>query len=466
MKKIHPIIEQIHNCLQQDVSEEIICKELDTTYLPGFAEILSAETNANTRLQQQKKKPFAITADINAIIARETALTLACKKGYSMCIPLLLQACANVNTKNANGNTPIGMAIAAENLLCIIALFSRYTDGEAFIPKLDTIAYHHGITNQPVFPMQLAALKGNIEILKSLIESGAALDLVDPDGNTLLHYAARNNQNDGDQCIKQLIDANIEVNASNKAQNTALHLAAAIGAEKSVGILLAHGANGAALNQKQATPVFIACQYGQPACLNQLLASIPEDKLKTVVNKEAPVKYKNSVRNESPLRVARNFMKKSPGKQQAARNCIFLLLIAGTTVNEFEKEKLAQSKYKKILCNQLIKKSKEIAKESIENAIAFLEEYSKPENNFGKIMWHESKSTAGKAFGEFASRFQKKTTAQDPKETNDIQLIHSEIKKLKSEFQKQQQNIEPPLDKINITPDNEEIPEIPGFKIS
>ena len=87
-------------------------------------------------------------------------------------------------------------------------------------------------------PLMMAALKGNLDMARRLIESGAQ---VNRKGWTPLHYAA--SAADGAEVLAMLLDRGAEVDARAPNGNTALMMAARYGAFRSVDLLLARGAD-------------------------------------------------------------------------------------------------------------------------------------------------------------------------------------------------------------------------------
>ncbi|KAF8101080.1 hypothetical protein N665_0210s0015 [Sinapis alba] len=101
---------------------------------------------------------------------------------------------------------------------------------------------------------QTASL-GDVEGLKTALESGGHKDEEDSEGRTALHFACGYGEL---KCAQVLIDAGASVNAVDKNKNTPLHYAAGYGRKECVSLLLENGAAVTLQNLDEKTPIDVA----------------------------------------------------------------------------------------------------------------------------------------------------------------------------------------------------------------
>ena len=112
--------------------------------------------------------------------------------------------------------------------------------------------------------LMMAALRGNLEWTRRLIERGAA---VNRSGWTPLHYAASGPEV---SVVRLLLDRGAQIDASAPNRNTALMMAAGYGPEDSVALLLARGANPKVLNNRSMLAADFARSGGRAALSERL----------------------------------------------------------------------------------------------------------------------------------------------------------------------------------------------------
>ncbi len=157
-------------------------------------------------------------------------------------VEFLLSLGANINVKDVNGLTPID-----------------YTDSKDMHDFL--LSKGAKIENLPA-----AIVAGNLPMVKDLVAKGAD---VNPDGNTPLFYAIKNNQN---KIAKYLISAGADINAKNDNGTSPMHIAAQSGNIKMAKFLLKKGAQLEAKDNGNATPLYYAAASNQDKMVKYLLS--------------------------------------------------------------------------------------------------------------------------------------------------------------------------------------------------
>lgn len=104
-------------------------------------------------------------------------------------------------------------------------------------------------------PLVQAAIDGDLEQARALVEGGSDVNAADEFGWLPIHRAAANNR---DEVISYLIRAGSEVEARGTDDWTALHLACVSGSSRAVAALVAAGANVNAVARRGNTPLHLA----------------------------------------------------------------------------------------------------------------------------------------------------------------------------------------------------------------
>jgi len=179
-----------------------------------------------------------------------TSLQLAADRGQLDMVKLLVAKGADVNTKRQKEGHKDRTAKS-------YALGRNYKEIVEFL-------YAHGAD---IPKIHLAAYRGHLETVKSLIEGGTEVDAKDDDG-TPLHYAAMA----GHEAIARfLIDATANVNARNRNGWTPLHFAAIGGSAEVARMLVARGADIEARSDNGQTPLLRAAAEGSKGVIEVLL---------------------------------------------------------------------------------------------------------------------------------------------------------------------------------------------------
>ena len=230
--------------------------------------------------------------DVNATSKQnKTALMWACEKGNVHAINVMLNAGANPNTADANGDTCLFKAISARcNKQALQALIDHGADVNV-INKSGRTALMH------------ACQKGNKDAINVLLNAGADTTISDTNDYTCLHKAV--NAGCNKQTLQALIDHGADVYAVSKVGQTALKVACKKGNVDAINVLqnakedphivdddchicfgvavrggyskevlqalINHGADANAIGKTNTTALMHACQQGKEDVVNILL---------------------------------------------------------------------------------------------------------------------------------------------------------------------------------------------------
>ncbi|KAL7918546.1 ankyrin repeat-containing domain protein [Trichoderma austrokoningii] len=119
---------------------------------------------------------------------------------------------------------------------------------------------HKAWVNKRETPLHLAALDGDVDRARQLLDEGADTEAQNKTGSTPLHYASRKGRAD---VVRLLLDRRAKVEAKSKDWSTPLHFASW---EEHIGVidmLLDQGANIEAKDINGSTPLIDACSNGK-----------------------------------------------------------------------------------------------------------------------------------------------------------------------------------------------------------
>lgn len=123
-------------------------------------------------------------------------------------------------------------------------------------------------------PLGWAALYGQIEAMKCLLEAGADKQATDVFGFTALHLAAIG---DNAPTVAYVCEIGLDPNAEGFDGYTPLHAAAVANSVKAIPILVEAGANTTRKNKGGETPVVVAREFGKPGVRNKLEPHTPKE---------------------------------------------------------------------------------------------------------------------------------------------------------------------------------------------
>ncbi|KAI7206068.1 hypothetical protein KC343_g6195 [Hortaea werneckii] len=166
----------------------------------------------------------------------EPLLLHALRHGSSASVILLLNYCSDVNTKGKDGKTALHLACTKGSTVPVKLLLEAGADVETPAMSLDT----HGMT-----PLMFAAADRRLDVVKLLLTHKANVNSLDVLGRTALHHACDHTEKQSwpdAQLVRALLAAGAEVDRQDVSGQTALMYAARTGTLKVVSDLLAVGA--------------------------------------------------------------------------------------------------------------------------------------------------------------------------------------------------------------------------------
>lgn len=215
-------------------------------------------------------------ADPNAKNKRdESALTLAARAGHTKVVELLLRAGANVRAINDRGNTALALAAykgyaPIVRLLLAVGADPTAKDFKGRTPLSHAARYGHPEvvkillakapqSKSPSWSAQLipAVLSGDVSAVVKALDAGAKVDTRTAYGDTPLSLAAGLGY---ERVLRLLLDRGADVESNTKFGSTALAWAAHNGRLTAAEMLISHGATVDARDSSDSTPLTYAAQ--------------------------------------------------------------------------------------------------------------------------------------------------------------------------------------------------------------
>jgi pectate lyase len=199
-----------------------------------------------------------------------TALHYASEKGHQDVAELLIANGANVNIKNDDGQTPLDIAVRRGRKDIVKLLQVKVADSSihmaAFIGNLDKLrSFIETGTNVDTkdengrTPLLRAITGEHIDAVKFLIEAGVDVNTRDGQGYVPLVYALWAMNSD---IVKLLLDKGADVQAKDKSGYTPLHWAVMMGSKESTELILEAGGDVRVESTTGETPLDLARQGG------------------------------------------------------------------------------------------------------------------------------------------------------------------------------------------------------------
>lgn len=184
----------------------------------------------------------------------ETALVAASEHAEADVVDALLSVGANVNVKASSG-TPLTVAARRGNLSVLDTLLAAGARADLTGPDDRT-------------PLMIAAARGHLEIVRHLLDAKNNPNERDRSGCTALMLAAEGGH---EEVLSELFAASATVDARGPGGRTALMFAAAAGELGTLQLLIAKGADVNARDDDGSTVLILACLGEQLSAVTELL---------------------------------------------------------------------------------------------------------------------------------------------------------------------------------------------------
>ncbi len=194
--------------------------------------------------------PISGVLSADPIVVKNKSILHAIAKGDADDVRNHLLLGTDVNEKNKQGWTPLHFAAVRGQAECARVL-------------IETDAEMNPLTGTEKTPLHFAAERNFLELVKLLVENGADIGARDDEGWSPLHYAA---EKDRVEVAAYLLEKGAKVDLRSKRGGTPLHEASASASPKMINLLLENGADKTIKATNGKTPLDYAVELGnQPA---------------------------------------------------------------------------------------------------------------------------------------------------------------------------------------------------------
>ncbi|KAJ9458065.1 putative ankyrin repeat protein L93 [Diplonema papillatum] len=213
---------------------------------PSDMELIDASLTGNVELVLRALEKGASITHCDA--THGTSLHCACACGSVALVELLHQRGADLNIISKQGNTPLLVGAAKEQV--VVEYLCR--NGAQV-----NIANYDGTT-----PLHRAAEAANFDVVQYLVHHEALVNAADGNGATPMVLAIQSKGSSRRKIIQLLADAGARVNVLLVNGMAPMHVAAQQGDDESLGLLLSKGADIDAASYMGMTALHCACMAG------------------------------------------------------------------------------------------------------------------------------------------------------------------------------------------------------------
>ena len=183
-------------------------------------------------------------------LCRGKAIHLAAGMGHLECLEAIIESGVDVNITDSCSRTPLHWAATSGHLKAVEVLIAHEAAINAVIESTDVkgglVNNHNGWT-----PLHCASYAGEAQVVKALVDAGAALDHLTAAKETALHLACHGW---AAEVVKVLLEAGAMVDVVNRSGYTPLHLSISYNHDQLVDRFLAAHARVDTINARGICP--------------------------------------------------------------------------------------------------------------------------------------------------------------------------------------------------------------------
>ncbi|KFY08781.1 hypothetical protein V492_05912 [Pseudogymnoascus sp. VKM F-4246] len=194
------------------------------------------------------------------------------------------------HNRNADGKTPLHLAVADNNWKVLEQMVNRVVDRVATLEMTD---------KDDCTALLLACSKRNRRTTKVLLDHGARTDIHDRYLNSPLHRVQ--NSEGGIEVAKLLLAHGVDIDARNRFNKTALHLACELENTAMVSLLIEHNADINCHGPHGFTPLHVAIDSRRPSIVKILLDKGADRTLLDANNRDAVTAARETTRRSPEI---------------------------------------------------------------------------------------------------------------------------------------------------------------------
>ena len=223
----------------------------------------------------------------------ETPLLAASSFGHANIVNFLIDSGSNYTSADENGYLNVHLAAKYGHVATVKSLISKHpkllewknlegatplwvasNSGQSLVVDCLLKDFHANIESRAgnqLTPLMTASAKGNVAVVRSLVENGAQLHVTveNMSGYTAIHFAAANDRFETISFFRSRLESSLEIRTSDN--DNALCVAVISGSSKTVKKIIDIGGDLESRCSNLSSPLILACYYNQSEIVSMLL---------------------------------------------------------------------------------------------------------------------------------------------------------------------------------------------------